>query len=129
MKIPLYALLVIFVGVASVALSEVFVVTWLQHVTFDATGDFFWTALLPAQWFLVGLTTLLLFKIYAFRPLLFMPLYLLTYMATHAFELNSFFNPVGDILRYLVAIGIAAAFWFACLWQFYLKKRQAAASM
>ena len=128
MKTPLYALLVIFVGVASVAASEVLVVSWLQAVDFDATGAFFWTALLPAQFLLVGLTTLLLFKIYAFKPLLYMPLYLLTYMATHAFELNSFFNPAADIFRYLAAIGVAGLFWFICFWQFYLKKRHRAAS-
>ena len=119
----IYPVIVVLVGLISVGLSEMVMHTWLSNVGFDATGAFFWKAVIPVQLVVVGITTVLLALIYRSRYRIFLPLYALVYIGAHCMELNSFGNPPMDILQYVLAIVIACAVWFTVLWQLLLKGR------
>jgi hypothetical protein len=122
MKTAIFTLITLILALASVVMSEVINMLWLQHVPFDATGNFFWSAVLPVQLIVVGITTALLIRVYAHKPAIFMPLYAIVYIVAHAAELNAFFNPLADILAYVGMILIALGCWYLTLWRWYLSR-------
>ena len=96
--------------------------TVMANAAYDATGNFFWLAIMPAELFATGVASLLLMAVYKARPALYLPLYVVVYCATHAAELNMLNNPPGDILAYMTGTLIACALWFSLLWKFYLSR-------
>lgn len=112
MKKFIYPILIILIALVSVGMSEMLLIRWLDVAPLDVTANIFLYGILPTQLILVAITTGLLFKVYKFKPYVYMPLYFAVYLCAHAFELNMFLNPLRDIALYAAAILIACTFWF-----------------
>jgi len=121
MKSILFSLLVVLFALASVMMSEMTMLMWLTTVKFDATGNFFWAAVLPSQVIVVGFTTFVLMAVYKQKPRLYMPMYAVVFAVAHAVELNYMGNPFMDVATYVVSILIACTFWFALINRFYVQ--------
>lgn len=101
-----YPIGVVFVALLSVVLSEIGVFLFLSNASYDVTGHLFAT-LVIVQLFVVGLATLLLQRIYRYRSIVFIPLYVIAVNLLYGFALGSLGNPFSDIVSYLLAINIA----------------------
>jgi hypothetical protein len=121
MKSILFSLLVVLVALASVMMSEMTMFMWMSIMRFDATGNFFWAAVLPSQVIVVGFTTFVLMAVYKRKPRMYMPMYAIVFAVAHGVELNQLGNPFMDVATYVVSILIACAFWFALINRFYIQ--------
>ena len=119
-----WAVLTVCSGLLSVILSEITMVPWLTNVGFDATGAFFWAALLPSQLIVVGIATAVLVSAFRRKPHWSPPLYAGIYISAHAIELQVLGNPPQDIALYVIAIAMACGVWFTFLWLLLLKNRR-----
>jgi hypothetical protein len=105
------------VAVLSVGFSEFTLITWLDNAPIEVTNNLFWLGILPAICVAVGLASVLMFKALAHKPSVFIPLYVVTFIAVHSIELHSFFNPMEDIAAYAMAILMVCTFWYFIWWR------------
>jgi len=124
MKHILFPILVVLIALASVMMSEMTMMMWMGTVSFEATADFFWVAILPAEIIVVGFTTFVLMAVYKHKPRVYLPLYAIVFATAHAVELNLIGNPGVDIALYVVGILIACGLWFALIYRFYIQPEE-----
>ncbi len=108
---------IVVVAVLSVGFSEVTLVTWLNNAPMEVTNNLFWLGIVPAVCVAVGLASVLMFKALAHKPAVYIPLYVVTFIAVHSIELYSLLNPIEDIAAYVVAILMACLFWYFIWWR------------
>jgi hypothetical protein len=114
----LFGIVIVVAGLAGVMLSEALIALgFLEYAPYDVTGNLFLGAVLPAYVIVVGLTVLLLGRVFAYNLPLFATLYLLAFGALLVYYLISFFNPLPDIFKYLGCFVAACAFWFTLRWR------------
>jgi len=108
---------VLLAAVASVALSEIAVIIWLDASgTFlEVTANFWLYAVMPASFLVVSLQAFALQRIHRANPLRYGLTYAIAYPALHALGLNFAENALGDIVTYLIIdAGFAALILTAC---------------
>jgi len=121
MKTVLLPLAVFLVAVASVILSELTMMAWLGIAPFDVTGNFLLLGIIPVEFVVVSIASLILWKAHKRNTVLYMGLYWAIFAAAHAVELSNLGNPDEDIIKYLASITLACLVWF-----FILRRKEAA---
>lgn len=114
---------ILLAAVASVALSEIAVIIWLDASGpfLDVTANFWLYAVMPASFLVISLQAFALQRIHKANPLRYGLIYAIAYPALHALGLNFAENAPMDIVTYLIIdTGFAALILTAChrfLWR------------
>ncbi len=110
-----FGLLVVIGAIVAVVACELGVSELLGLGLFDMTGNFFTTAVFPVHLVVLGITIFCLSFVIRRKPMVFGLLFLVVLFVVYSLLLNSFFNPMSDILRYWISLALVCGIWVTLL--------------
>ena len=108
-KKVLFTVIVLIAAPLAAIATELAVARLLDMATWDVTGQFFTTGVLPVMLVIQVIVVSLLVPVFRSQLILNLGLYVLVAAGFYAFMLAQFFNPPSDILRYEVVLALAIA--------------------
>jgi hypothetical protein len=110
--------IVVMIGLVCVLANEFGILFWMQiaPMSLDIGGNYWLLGIGPVVACVVTLQALLLWVIYRTDTFKHAAIFVVVYLVATAFELNTFGNPLADILSYLGVISVVS---FMVFWSFY----------